>query len=240
MAENIFGAPAELPKAVSVEDLTAPSFSREQEYINYEPVEEGQGFNLEDMLSDKIDEELRHIAEDELGDEPDLHTPPDPEIREEPEPDFGIDDLDAEMIAEVWNDFRVTVHDKLYNWAIYKHPKKAKEIYHQLALKDNKTPADKALFEQLHVYITKHDELRSDYMSAVPYSEKHQALLLRFIEYQMSRMRAKGQRFPRWIIWVYLFVVPEAKMGMKFASIRSEIPAFNFDYEQFQREQNGT
>lgn len=237
---NIFGAANELPKAVRAEDLTSTSFKRE-EYIDYEPVKEDAGseFQLEDMLSGNIDEQLQRM-EDQLEEEPQAASRPAADEVDDPEITFGLDDLDASMLAEIWNDLRVTVHGELYNWAIYREPKKARKVLEELAMKDQKTEADRALLKSLLDYTHKHQDLRSEYMAAVPYSEKHQALFIRFIEYQMQRMRLQGKTFPVWLMWVYLFLVPEIQAGIKFARIRADLPEFNFDYEQYQRQQNGS
>lgn len=240
---NIFGTATELPRPVREEDLTAPSFDR-GEYIDYEPVREDGGFNLDDMLSSNIDESLRRMeaeVDPEAGGDPDApvsDTIPDEETLDS-DTLFDIDDLDATMIAEMWNDLRVSAHSELYKWAVYKHPKRAKAMARELGMKDHKTEAEKALLQELWTYVDKHDELRTEYISAVPYSEKHQALMVRFVEYQINRMRMQGKSFPRWLMWVYLFLVPEVQMGIKFAKIRSEMPQFNFDFEQFQRQQHG-
>lgn len=241
---SIFGSASELPRAVDENDLVATKFDR-GEYIDYEPVKDDPtGFNLSDMLSDNIDEELKRMESgNEGGGEGPTDTfkgAPDGAAIGDGDMSLDLDDLDAEMMAEMWNDLRVSLHSGLYDWAIYKQPKKAKQILRDLSMKDNKTAAEKALVEELWKYTDKHDELRSEYMGAVPYSEKQQALMVRFIEYQINRMRMQGRSFPKWLMWAYLFVVPEVQMGVKFIKIKSEVPEFNFDYEQFQRQQNGS
>lgn len=227
--KDIFGKVKEAPEAINVEEMVQPGFNVD-EYIPFEEVNEQKKIEpgekvknpaSEDMFSGDIDDALKEMEKtiDEV---------------EVPQTDaFGLDDLDAEMLVEMWEDVRLGIHSGLYNWAIYKEPKKARKMAKELSLKENRTEKEIALLKQLWDYIDKHDEIRTNYMAAIPYSEKHRDLFMRFIKYQIKRLRVMGKELPTWLIWAYILVVPEVKVAGKFFALKDEIPEFKFDLKDF-------
>ncbi len=226
MSEEIkgfFGTDNIIPEAVDVpklSDLTKPGFvidAAEEATIDTGKGGEGEMFSedIDGVVSDMED----RIKNGEIPDE--IEVPDNLWIE--------LDELGAETIVEVWEEMRLGGHKALYNWVIYAEPKKAKKIRKQLSLKQNKTAKETAFLEKLFDYIDKHDEIRTDYMSAVPYNEKHKNLLIRVVDIQLKKLKMQGKKVPIWLLWAYLLIAPELKMGIKLYGLKDDLPTFDFD-----------
>lgn len=227
---DLFGDLAALPDPVNREQLGAAMVDN-GEYTPYQEVDASEGPGLDDigdMLSDNIAEDLLAGVDgmEEKGGEEDLEQEP---IMD----DEGLqleDAIDADMIYEVWADIRLGLHTEGYDWAIYKNPKEAKKVLRELGLKNNKTTQEQALYQKLFDYVEQHDSLRDEYRQAVPYTEKHKELFLKYIEKEIQKARMKGKKFPTWLVVAYLFIWPEIKAGAKFWKLRQEIPDLKVDF----------
>lgn len=228
---EFFGDDKIIPEAIEVppklSDLTKPGFafgSAEEAVID-----ENNGSGKNDMFSDDIDGVLsdmeNRMANGEIPDEIDV-------------PDnlwVELDELGAETIVEVWEEMRLGGHKALYNWVIYSEPKKAKKIRRELALKSNRTAQETELLKKLFEYIDKHDEIRGGYMSAVPYNEKHKNLLIRVVDIQLKKLKMQGKKVPIWLLWAYLLIAPEVKMGIKMYGLKDDLPTFDFDINDLKK-----
>jgi hypothetical protein len=173
----------------------------------------------EDAIIDGIGEGM-----DELEDEVD-----DMNFDDSDEDHFGIADLEAEFFLEMWEDARHNLHSFAYNQTLYKDGKAAKKIARKLSLKKGRTPKEDEYLKALWEYCDQHDECKSRYMEAVPYTGKHRDLTLRFIDLQLKKLRASGKKVPEWIIFMYLFAAPEVKAISRLFVVKDDIPEFRFD-----------
>ena len=169
------------------------------------------------MIDTRLDEK---IAEEEAKIE---------QINAEEEAEgFDFDLLDGEMIFEFWDSARSMGHQAAYHWAIYQHPKQAKKKMQELALKQNRTAHEQKLLKALIQFINEHDELKEDYFSKVAYSEKHKALLIKFIDYQLKKMQASGRKVTKMGMWGYLLLA-EAIPLVSLLQIRMDMPELNVE-----------
>ena len=246
---GIFGDLTAIPQAVDYNKLTqfgAVQQSKEDEFIEFQEVEDDLfdakvedrfdgGFtdSLEDMFAQSVEEELDSKIADQAsgseGFEGDKSKEDKLGVDSGSSPiGFSLDDMDAEMIFEMVENGRINLHDEIYNYFIYKHPREAKQLTRELSMKDNKTEKEKTLLQNLFDYIDKHDECRAEYLSSVKYSDRHRELLIKFVNYNIQRAAAKGKRMTKTVMWMYI-------LGMEMAPffalmrIRREIPEFRFD-----------
>lgn len=235
---SFFGNPTELPDPVQAADITRPSginggagtAQSSGEYIPFEPIKDNVGFDLNEMFGPNIEEQLGNM-EKEVDDatasaEAKSDNGAAPDGGDEP---FEFDSMDAEMFYEMWNNIRIGAHDYVYDWAIYRNPKKAREVLQELSFKTNRTREEEDLMKVLWDYTGKHAILRDEYIAAVPYTPEHKDLCVRYIAYMIKRIRLQGKSVPTWLIGAYIFAVPEVTMLTKLAALRAQVPEFKFD-----------
>jgi len=237
MANNtfdIFGDAGSIPGEVNTKAgaSTKPNFGSTGdaggEYIPYEPADPNasakDGPKLEEMFST---EEVERIMAEEAasGSDSDSDIPPGGNDQES----FDFSELDAEMLLDVWEDLRINIHNYAYDHKIYTAATaEAKRIIRELSVKDAKTTQETNLMKALWAFVDEHDVLKREYLSAVPYSEKHRALMLKYISYKVEKMKLQGKKFPTWMVPVYLFVLPEVRVLSALMTIQVKMPEFKY------------
>lgn len=216
---GFFGDIESLPSQIELDTLVKPQFGASSTESFQEAVLEEEDFNFDGMFSDDIDASFEeHEEEQEIPDFEEAEA-------------FGLDDLDAEMLVSLLEDGRRSLHSFLYNKTLYKNAKQAKVIARKLSMKEGKTEEEKRLLEALWDFCDQHDTCKASYMESVEYSEKHRDLTVRWVSYQINRMRAMGKRLPMWLIGLYIILVPEIKAGARLFSLADEIPEFKMDFK---------
>lgn len=230
---DIFGDTGSIPGEVNTKAgaSTKPNFGSTGEsggeYIPFEPADPNagakDGAKLEDMFStEEVEKMMEEEAASASGSDNDI--PPGGS-----DESFDFSELDAEILLEVWEDLRINIHNYAYDQKIYTAATaEAKRIIRELSIKDAKTQQETNLMKALWAFVDEHDVLKREYLSAVPYSEKHRALMMKYINYKFEKMKLQGKKFPTWLVPVYLFVLPEVRVLSALMTIQVKMPEFRY------------
>lgn len=208
MKNNFFGTPKELPKPVSEDEITKPSFERPPigDATDYEEVTDEPDVNeniIDDMFGDvkdilndaeeKIEEQEKEAAEAKGDTAP--GTVPAADMLEE-------DELNAELVIVAFEGARHLIYSFVYNRTVSRSDLKViKRITRQLSMKNSRSTEEQALLEQLWGYIEKHEQMRDDFLDRLAWKDKQRETLAKLIELEIRKRRLRGQsNITKWAV----------------------------------------
>ena len=184
---SFFGAMEELPKAVSVDELTAPNFERPPigEDLSYEEVTED-----DNVLDGMFGEVEGFLAEEEAElDEQERQATSELSAGEEKEADA----MKAQAVVWAAEGLRRNIYYYLFYIFVNKKDVKAiKRVSRQLSLKPDRTPQEQEILKKMWDYLDKHESLRNAYLDDIRLQEEQRNILAKMLELEIRRRRLQG------------------------------------------------
>jgi hypothetical protein len=196
-SSNFFGDLGDLPKAVSVEELTAPNFKRPAvgEEVEYEELEDGEGL-MDDMFREV--EEFLTEEEEELNQQEQEAGGNTLSVSEEKEGDA----MKAKVAVLAVEGIRRNLYYYLFYLFVNKKDVKAlKRVSRQLSLKTDRTPHENEILQKMWAYLDKHESLRNAYLEDIKLEEEQRNILAKMLELEIRRKRLQGKgNMAKWLV----------------------------------------
>lgn len=206
MKHSFFGKPKELPKPVSEDEITKPSFEPEPigEQTDYEEVGD-------EPEVDPLDEMLGHVPEDLQQEEEAIEAQEkeaaankeDPPAEAVPASDVKAEqELNAELVLVAFEGARHLIYSFLYSRTVSGSDLKTiRRITRQLSMKNNRSAAEQELLEQLWGYLEKHEQMRHDFLDRLAWKDKQRETLAKLVELELRKRALRGQaNITKWAV----------------------------------------
>jgi Skp family chaperone for outer membrane proteins len=198
-SNGFFGDMGELPKAVDINQLTAPQINRSYtaEDIDYKEVDQEDDDLLGGMFGD-VDDLLQQEEEELAAQEAGMMEDGDLSISEEKEGDA----MKAQAAILAAESIRLNIYYYLFYFFVNRKDVKAlKKIRRHLSLKNNRTPEEQKILEQVYTYLEKHENIRREYLQDVKLHQEQRTILAKMLELEIRRKRLQGKAsLAKWLV----------------------------------------